>query len=126
MGTLNKEYIENPILLNIISLCEGSSRKVSPSKMCTDLALSRSLITKLRNDPNRTISGDTALKIADYFGVSVDCVLGSDQKEKSPAPEGAELDTETIQLREIWDSADKEEREALLAMAKMLKARRNK
>lgn len=90
MGTLNKDTIENPILLNIISLCEESSPKVSPSKMCTDLGLSRSLITKLRTEPDRTISGDTALKIADYFGVTVDRVLGSDQKEKSPAPDGAE------------------------------------
>ena len=58
--------------------------------------------------------------------LSVDRVLGSEQKEKSPTPEGAELDEETIELREIWNSADQEEREALLAMAKMLKARRNK
>lgn len=91
MGTLNKDTIENPILLNIISLCEESSPKVSPSKMCTDLGLSRSLITKLRTEPDRTISGDTALKIADYFGVTVDRVLGSDQKEKSPAPDGVGL-----------------------------------
>lgn len=47
-------------------------------------------------------------------------------KEKSPTPNGVELDAETIELREIWNSADQEEREALLAMAKMLKARRNK
>jgi hypothetical protein len=90
MGTLNKEEIKNPILLNIIALCESSSRKVTPSKMCTDLELSRSLTTKLKNDPERSISGETALKIADYFGVSVDQVLGSEQKEKSPTPEGAE------------------------------------
>lgn len=126
MGTLNKETIENPILLNIISLCEERSPKVSPSKMCTDLGLSRSLITKLRTEPDRTISGDTALKIADYFGVTVNRVLGSDQKEKSPAPEGVGLDPETIELRDIWGGADKEEREALLAMARMLKARRDK
>lgn len=52
--------------------------------------------------------------------------LESEQKEKSSTPEGVELDAEAIQLKEIWDSADQEEREALLAMAKMLKARRNK
>ena len=126
MGTLSKNEVKNPILLNIITLCENSSQKVSPSKMCTDLELSRSLITKLRNDPERTISGDTAIKIADYFGVSVDRVLGSEQKEKPLTASGEELDAETIQLREIWDSADQEERDALLAMAKMLKARRNK
>lgn len=126
MGTLNKEEIKNPILLNIIALCESSSRKVTPSKMCTDLELSRSLTTKLKNDPKRSISGETALKIADYFGVSVDQVLGSEQKEKSPAPEGDGLDPETIELRDFWGGADKEEREVLLSMARMLKSRRDK
>ena len=65
--------------------------------------------------------------VAMAYNVSVEWLKGeSDQKEKSPTPEGAELDEETIELREIWNSADQEEREALLAMAKMLKARRNK
>lgn len=66
-------------------------------------------------------------EIAAKYNVSVEWLKGeSDQKEKSPTPNGVELDAETIELREIWNSADQEEREALLAMAKMLKARRNK
>ena len=66
-------------------------------------------------------------QIADKYNVSVEWLKGeSDQKEKSSTPVGAELDAETIQLREIWDTADQEEREALLAMARMLKARRVK
>ena len=64
--------------------------------MCVDLGLSKSLNTKLKNNPDKTINGETAQKIADYFGVSVDRVLGAEQKEKSPAPEGAELDAELI------------------------------
>lgn len=68
----------------------------------------------------------TISRIADYLGVSVGYLLGSDQKEKSPAPDGVGLDPETIELRDIWGGADKEEREALLAMARMLKARRDK
>lgn len=54
----------------------------------------------------------------------IELVKGLIEKEK-PAPEG-ELDEETKELRNIWDTGDKEEREALLAMARMLKARRNK
>lgn len=66
-------------------------------------------------------------EIASVYNVSVEWLKGeTDKKEKSPTPEGVELDPETIELREIWAGADKEEREALLAMAKMLKARRNK
>ena len=66
-------------------------------------------------------------EIAAKYNVSVEWLKGeSDQKEKSSTPNGVELDAETIELREIWNSADRDEREALLAMAKMLKARRNK
>ena len=121
MATLNKEDIKNPILLNIIALCEGSSRKVTPSKMFTDLELSRSLITKLRNDPDRSIAGDTALKIADYFGVSVNQVLGSEQKEKSPAPECVGL-TETQQ--KAWNliqQMDEESLKKFIVIAKTVK-----
>lgn len=109
---------------SIKSLCD--SKGIKGGKMCVDLGISKSTMTDLKSGRRSGISMDTAQKIADYFGVSVDRVLGSEQKEKSPTPNGVELDAETIQLREIWDSADQEEREALLAMAKMLKARRNK
>ena len=109
---------------NIKSLCE--EKGISGGKMCLDIGASKSLMTGLKMGRTKSVNMDTAQKIADYFGVSVDRVLGSGQKEKSPTPNGVELDAETIELREIWNSADQEEREALLAMAKMLKARRNK
>ena len=65
-------------------------------------------------------------EIANVYNVSSEWLYGiSDKKEKSTVNDDG-LDEETIQLKEIWDSADQEEREALLAMAKMLKARRNK
>jgi transcriptional regulator with XRE-family HTH domain len=87
MGTLYK----NAILSNIVALGESCTPKVSPSKMCTELGLSRSLVTKLKENPDRTINGATAQKIADYFGVSVDCVLGSAENKKSTTPEGMVL-----------------------------------
>lgn len=66
-------------------------------------------------------------EISAKYNVSVEWLKGeTDQKEKSPAPDGVGLDPETIELRDIWGGADKEEREALLAMARMLKARRDK
>lgn len=75
---------------------------------------------------NNALSGnDASSATAVSKFVRVATVL-SDQKEKSPAPDGVGLDPETIELRNIWGGADKEEREALLAMARMLKARRDK
>lgn len=109
---------------SIKTLCDSAG--IKPGKMCVDIGISKSTVTDLKSGRRDSVSLETAQKIADYFGVSVDRVLGSEQKEKSPTPEGMELDAETIQLKEIWDSADQEERKALLAMAEMLKARRNK
>lgn len=73
---------------NIINLCE--TKRVRPGKMCNDIEISRGLITDLKMGRKSSITVDTAQKIADYFGVSVDRVLGNEQKEKSPTPEGAE------------------------------------
>lgn len=120
MGTFDK----NPILESIGTLCQSSNPKVSFSKMCVDLGLSKSLNTKLKNNPTKTINMETAQKIADYFGVSVDLVLGSEQKEKSPAPDGAGLDKATIELKSIWDTADDDEKAALLEVARLIKKRR--
>lgn len=155
------------LYINILMLLE--KKGVSGYKMCKDIGIQPSILSDLKSGRKKGLHSDTAQKMADYLGVSVNHMLNyqlherldqqfkgydmgveaekmrqqgyelnpnyeedgvvwikSDQKEKSSTLEGVELDAETIQLREIWDSADQEERDALLAMAKMLKARRNK
>lgn len=74
---------------NIKSLCD--EKGISGGKMCVEIGASKSLMTGLKMGRTKSINMDTAQKIADYFNVSVDRVLGSEQKEKSPTPEGAEL-----------------------------------
>lgn len=99
---------------NLLSLC--AEKGITGGKMCTDIGISKSLMTGLKKGRRSGISTETAQKIADYFGVSVDRVLGKesqtyyvggpasfrsglisdsvvipDQKEKSPALESAEL-----------------------------------
>ena len=76
---------------SVILLC--SEKGIKPGKMCADTGISRGLITDLKMGRKQTITGATAKKIADYFGVSVDRVLGGEsvaENEKSPAPVGAE------------------------------------
>ena len=70
---------------NLISLC--AERGIKGSKMCVDLGLSKSLMSGLKSGRKKTIQIDTAQKIADYFGVSVDRVLGVEKKEKPNVPE---------------------------------------
>lgn len=77
---------------NIKELCDLNG--IKPGKMCTDTGMSKSILTGLKNGTKKNIQTDTAQKIADYFGVSVDCILGSSENKKSSTPEGMEL-TET-------------------------------
>lgn len=61
---------------------------------------------------------ETVKRMAAALNVTVDCLLGQQEK---PAPSGDELDRELI---EIWNTADLDERNDLLEMARMLKNRR--
>lgn len=67
------------IYSSIQELCEQAG--VKPGKMCNDIGVSRSILTDLKTGRKKSINTDTAKKIADYFGVSVDRVLGTEQKE---------------------------------------------
>lgn len=58
---------------NISLLCK--ERGVSPSKMCVDCGLSKTIMSQLKHDPKKQLHTETAAKIANYLGVSVDRVL---------------------------------------------------
>ena len=66
--------------------------------------------------------------IAEYLGVSVaDLLPDKDPSagiKKDPIPKDGAEDSETAELRDIWSSADENERRDLLKMARMLKSRR--
>ncbi len=69
---------------NIISLCD--ERGIKGAKMCTDIGMSRGILTDLKMGRQNGISAANAQKIASYFGVSVGYLLGEeDKKEKSTA-----------------------------------------
>lgn len=66
--------------------------------------------------------------VAEYLGVSVADLLPDDDPsagiKKDPIPKDEAEDSETAELREVWSSADENERRDLLEMARMLKSRR--
>ena len=53
-----------------------AERNISGAQMSADLGMSRSFMTELRKGRAKGIKLETAQKIADYFGVSVDYLLG--------------------------------------------------
>lgn len=72
---------------NIIALC--NQKGIKGGKMCTDLGISKGLLTDLKMGRRTGISASNAQKIASYFDVTVGYLLGKEeQKEKAPAESG--------------------------------------
>lgn len=64
---------------NIIALC--SERGIKGGKLCTDIGMSKGILTDLKMGRQTGISAANAQKIASYFGVSVGYLLGEEEKE---------------------------------------------
>ena len=68
-------------LYNLIeSLCKGHGTNITA--MCKAAGVSRAPLTELNMGRTKTLSSATLTKIATYFGVSVDYLLGNEQKEE--------------------------------------------
>lgn len=68
----------NILYVRISALC--TQHGITGSKLCSDLGLSRSLLTDLKMDRKKDLYATTAYKIAKYFGVSVGYLLGLEEK----------------------------------------------
>lgn len=64
-------------------LCD--EKGISTYKACTEIGLNRAAVAKWKN--GSIPSGSTATKLANYFGVSVDYLLGN-ETEKAPTNAG--------------------------------------
>lgn len=111
MGTLYK---------NIIALCE--QRGIKGGKMCTDLGISKGLLTDLKMGRRTGVSAVTAQKIADYFGVSVGYLLGR-ETEKAPTVSGERDILDDVDLAFYGDYKELTEasKATLRAMVRVLK-----
>ena len=74
---------------NIIALCH--ERGIKGGKLCTDIGMSKGILTDLKMGRQTGISASNAQKIASYFGVSVGYLLGEeDAKQKLPTLQSEE------------------------------------
>lgn len=105
----------------IDQLC--AEKGISGSKMCDDLGMSRSTLTELRKGRAKTLKLEKASKIADYFGVSVDYLLGNEPKEKTPAEADVTFDDFTYAMYGESRELTEDDKNMLLDMARMLKKR---
>jgi transcriptional regulator with XRE-family HTH domain len=66
----------------IEKLCK--ERNINITTMCKDSGASRGSLSDLKFGRKQSLSVDTLTKIASYFNISVDALLGEEEKEKSP------------------------------------------
>ena len=103
---------------NIQSLCE--SRGIRPGRLCDELALSRGLMKDLKMGRKKSVSAETAQKIASYFGVSVAHLLGQEQ----PQPEI--LDQVDVAFYGDFKELDDAQKEAVRDMVRLMRLRRQR
>ena len=101
---------------NFVSLCE--QKGVKPSRALTEAGVPKSAYSYWRteagagNDAKPT--NQNAVKLAQYFGVTVDYLLTGEQKENPPQQPQSEVDAALERIRRKLESMPKEQREALM------------
>lgn len=95
MGTLYK---------NIIGLCE--ERGIKGGKMCTDIGMSKGILTDLKMGRQSGISAANAQKIASYFNVSVGYLLGEEEKKEKPIKNDGLSDKKKEFIRKVESMTD--------------------
>ena len=86
--------------------------------MCTDIGMSKGILTDLKMGRQSGVSAANAQKIASYFGVSVGYLLGEEQK-KETATQGDGLSEAKKQLLALAERCSEEEAERLLQMMEL-------
>ena len=83
-------------------------------RLCKDIGVSPNLLTELRGGRRNGISAKTADKIANYFGVSVGYLLGTEETEKPVPRTGDELSKEELDyIKWFREKATEREKELI-------------
>ena len=83
---------------NFYSLCE--SKGVTPTQVARDTGIRQSTVSMWKRQ-GTTPKYETLLKLADYFGVSVNCLLTGEQTKKSPSEAGEGRAIDVNELRSL-------------------------
>lgn len=107
---------------NFVKLCE--EKGVKPSRALTDAGVPKSAYSYWRteasfgNDAKPT--NQNAVKLAQYFGVTVDYLLTGVQKENPPQQPQCEVDADIKWIEQKLVEMSKEKREALMKLIKTM------
>ena len=112
----------NNLYENIQSLCQ--TQGIRPGRLCDELGISRGLMTDLKMGRKKSVSAQTAQKIAAYFGVSVGHLLGSEGSDAVPANKKDILDEVDVAFYGDFKELDDEQKEAVRDMVRLMRQRR--
>ena len=96
-------------------LCQ--ERGIRPGRLCTDLGLSRGLMTDLKMGRKKGLNAETARKIADYLGVSVGYLLGQSEPRDI-------LDEVDVAFYGDFKELNEQEKNAVRDMVRIMRMRR--
>lgn len=105
-----------------LDLCKRKG--VSCHKAALDIGLSNATPTTWKKR-GLTPKGDTLAKIADYFDVSVEYLLGTGPEQR-PISKADILNEIDVAFYGDYQQLDEEDRETLRAMARIMRERREK
>lgn len=98
-----------------VGLC--AKKGISPSRVALEIGISKVSVSNWKSNRNNPTASNL-LKIAEYFGVSVEYLKGeTDQKEK-PLTNGEELNDGEQELLNLFRKVPEESRPLVLEMIK--------
>ncbi len=115
-------------LYNILSqLC--NERGISAYRMCKDIGLQPSIMTDLKMGRRSSMKAETIARVANYFDVSVDYLLGNTQIKKDDStevlPSAASLSSSQKQLVELTESLTDDEIKKVLSYIRFVLSERD-
>ena len=109
-GNINKKKVIILFWENFVRQCEKIAK--SPTVVVEELGFKRSAVTSWKNGALPQVKNRK--KIADYFGISVDELMGT---KKEPAGKGG-LDEQMQMIVDLLNGATQEERDAVETLLK--------
>lgn len=97
-------------------LCQRAG--IRPGKLCDDIGISRGVITDLKMGRKKSLSAQTAQRIASYFGVSVAYLLGEGEADI--------LDEADIAFYGDFKELSDEQKETVRDMVRLMRSRQKK
>ena len=110
------------LFARIESLCE--KKGIRPGRLCDELGLSRGLMTDLKMGRKKTVSAETAQKIAGHFGVSVGHLLGLEGSEGLQNSKHDILEDVDVAFYGDFKELNDEEKETVRDMVRLMRERR--